>query len=221
MYYYALKASVDLAEERGAIPGLEHTIYADGGLMIDNYCREVDSLVTVGLELDWDNLRERVRQFGVRNATLLALMPSESSSVMSNATNGVEPIRSLVTEKSNKNINFVQVAPEASKLRNQYDYLWNMHPEHFDGYIKNMAIFQKFVCQSISTNTSYNPEHFADEKISLQVLMNHFILAAKMGIKTLYYANTKGLEEITDEQHQPNTESQDQDDINDCDACKI
>jgi ribonucleoside-diphosphate reductase alpha chain len=221
MYYYALKASVDLAEERGAIPGLEHTIYADGGLMIDNYCREVDSLVTVGLELDWDNLRERVRQFGVRNATLLALMPSESSSVMSNATNGVEPIRSLVTEKSNKNINFVQVAPEASKLRNQYDYLWDMRPEHFDGYIKNMAIFQKFVCQSISTNTSYNPEHFADEKISLQVLMNHFILAAKMGIKTLYYANTKGLEEIIDEQHQPNTESQDQDDINDCDACKI
>ena len=191
LYYYALKTSVDLAEEHGAIPGLQHTIYSDGQLMIDNYCQEVDKLVSVGLELDWSALRARVKKFGVRNATLLALMPSESSSVLSNATNGVEPIRSLVTEKSNKNSSFVQVAPEANRLKNQYDYLWNMRPEYYDGYIKNMAIFQKFVCQSISTNTSYNPEHFADDKISLQVLMNHFILAAKLGIKTLYYANTK------------------------------
>jgi ribonucleoside-diphosphate reductase alpha chain len=221
MYYYALKTSVDLAEERGAISGLNDTIYADGNLMIDNYCREVDNLVTVGLELDWDSLRERVKKFGVRNATLLALMPSESSSVMSNATNGVEPIRSLVTEKSNKNTSFVQVAPEATKLRNQYDYLWDMRPEHFDGYLKNMAIFQKFVCQSISTNTSYNPEHFVDDKISLQVLMNHFILAAKLGIKTLYYANTKGIDESSNEQEQFNSDEQESDDVNDCDACKI
>jgi ribonucleoside-diphosphate reductase alpha chain len=221
MYYYALKASVDLAEERGAIPGLEHTIYADGGLMIDNYCREVDSLVTVDLELDWHNLRQRVQKFGVRNATLLALMPSESSSVMSNATNGIEPIRSLVTEKSNKNTSFIQVAPEAAKLRNQYDYLWDMRPEHFDGYIKNMAIFQKFVCQSISTNTSYNPEHFPDEKISLQALMNHFILAAKLGIKTLYYANTKGLEEARDTDPEPTQPQDPAADEFDCDSCKI
>ena len=94
-----------------------------------------------------------------------------------------------------------------------------MRPEHFDGYIKNMAVFQKFVCQSISTNTSYNPEHFADEKISLQALMNHFILAAKLGIKTLYYANTKGLEEAKEEEL---TEPQqiDEDEF-DCDSCKI
>jgi len=219
MYYYALKASVDLAEERGAIPGLEHTIYADGQLMIDNYCTEVDRVVTVGLELDWDALRERVKKHGVRNATLLALMPSESSSIMSNATNGIEPIRSLVTEKSNKNTSFVQVAPDASRLRNQYDYLWDMRPDHFDGYLKNMAIFQKFVCQSISTNTSYNPEHFSDDKISLQALMNHFILAAKLGIKTLYYANTKGLEEAKDEPLKE--ESEVEEDLADCDACKI
>lgn len=219
MYYYALKASVDLAEERGAIPGLEHTIYADGQLMIDNYCTEVDRVVTVGLELDWDSLRERVKKFGVRNATLLALMPSESSSIMSNATNGIEPIRSLVTEKSNKNTSFVQVAPDAGRLRNQYDYLWDMRPEYFEGYLKNMAIFQKFVCQSISSNTSYNPEHFADDKISLQALMNHFILAAKLGIKTLYYANTKGLEEAKDEPLKDSSEVDDE--LADCDACKI
>jgi len=219
MYYYALKASVDLAEERGAIPGLKDTIYADGELMIDNYCREVDKIVTVGLELDWNSLRERVKKHGVRNATLLALMPSESSSIMSNATNGIEPIRSLVTEKSNKNTSFVQVAPEAAKLKNQYDYLWDMHPEHFDGYIKNMAIFQKFVCQSISANTSYNPDHFTDDKISLQALMNHFILAAKLGIKTLYYANTKGLEEAKDEPVPESVEVEE--DPADCDACKI
>lgn len=221
MYYYALKASVDLAEEQGAIPGLNDTIYADGQLMIDNYCAAVDGLVTVGLELDWHTLRDRVKKFGVKNATLLALMPSESSSVLSNATNGVEPIRSLVTEKSNKNSSFVQVAPEAVKLKNHYDYLWNMRPEHFDGYIKNMAIFQKFVCQSISTNTSYNPEHFADDKISLQTLMNHFILAAKLGIKTLYYANTKGLEEAQDSQDQPQDTAAELENLADCDACKI
>lgn len=221
MYYYALKASVDLAEEQGSIPGLADTIYSDGGLMIDNYCTEVDRLVSVGLEQDWDTLRARVRQHGVRNATLLALMPSESSSVLSNATNGIEPIRSLVTEKSNKNGSFVQVAPEAHRLKNSYDYLWNMRPDYYDGYIKNMAIFQKFVCQSISTNTSYNPEHFADEKISLQALMNHFILAAKLGIKTLYYANTKGLEaapELSEPQAPSASESQS---AEDCDACKI
>jgi ribonucleoside-diphosphate reductase alpha chain len=219
MYYYALKASVDLAEERGAIPGLKDTIYVNGDLMIDNYCQEVDKIVNVGLELDWASLRERVKKYGVRNATLLALMPSESSSIMSNATNGIEPIGSLVTEKSNKNTSFVQVAPDASRLRNQYDYLWDMRPEHFDGYLKNMAIFQKFVCQSISTNTSYNPEHFSDDKISLQVLMNHFILAAKLGIKTLYYANTKGLDEAKDEPLKDNGEEIE--DLADCDACKI
>jgi len=219
MYYYALKASVDLAEERGAIPGLKDTIYADGGLMIDNYCQEVDKVVTVGLELDWESLRDRVKKYGVRNATLLALMPSESSSIMSNATNGIEPIRSLVTEKSNKNTSFVQVAPDANRLRNQYDYLWDMRPDHFDGYLKNMAIFQKFVCQSISTNTSYNPEHFSDDKISLQVLMNHFILAAKLGVKTLYYANTKGLDEAKDDPLKDSTEEIE--DLADCDACKI
>lgn len=221
MYYYALKASVDLAEERGAIPGLEHTIYADGQLMIDNYCQEVDKVVKVGFEQDWDTLRERVKKYGVRNATLLALMPSESSSIMSNATNGIEPIRSLVTEKSNKNTSFVQVAPEANRLRNQYDYLWDMRPDHFDGYLKNMAIFQKFVCQSISTNTSYNPDHFADDKISLLALMNHFILAAKLGIKTLYYANTKGLDEAKDTPEQDVPEAEETQDLEDCDACKI
>lgn len=222
MYYYALKASVDLAEERGAISGLEHTIYADGQLMIDNYCQEIDKVVRVNLEQDWETLRERVKKHGVRNATLLALMPSESSSIMSNATNGVEPIRNLVTEKSNKNTSFVQVAPEASRLKNQYDYLWDMRPDHFDGYLKNMAVFQKFVCQSISTNTSYNPDHFADDKISLQTLMNHFILAAKLGIKTLYYANTKGLDEAKDIPEKDIDELEEiEQALEDCDACKI
>jgi ribonucleoside-diphosphate reductase alpha chain len=222
MYYYALKASVNLARERGeALPGLEHTIYADGGLLIDNYCTEVDKLVTVGLKLDWDSLRSDVKKHGVYNSTLLALMPSESSALISNATNGVEPIRSLVTEKSNKNTSFLAVAPEANKLKNQYDYLWNMTPDHFDGYLKNMAIFQKFVCQSISTNTSYNPEHFADEKIPLQVLMNHFILSARLGLKTLYYANTKGNEELREDTGSDAAELQADADSESCDSCKI
>jgi ribonucleoside-diphosphate reductase alpha chain len=145
---------------------------------------------------------------------------THNSATISNATNGVEPIRSLVTEKSNKNTSFLAVAPEANKLKNQYDYLWNMTPDHFDGYLKNMAIFQKFVCQSISTNTSYNPEHFFDEKIPLQVLMNHFILSAKLGIKTLYYANTKGMEEQKDEASLPAADDPAESE-SDCDACKI
>jgi ribonucleoside-diphosphate reductase alpha chain len=202
MYFYALKASVDVAEETGAMPGMSDTIYSDGLTVLDNYCKAVDTLTSEELHEDWDGLKARIAKFGVKNATLLALMPAESSSFVINATNGIEPIRSLVVKKGNKKNAFVQVVPEAIKLKNHYSMLWDMTPDLFDGYIKNAAIFQKFVDQAISTNISYNPDHHLNEKgevsIKAEVLMNHFVLATKLGLKTRYYTNTKGQEDSSE-----------------------
>ena len=192
MAYFALKSTVQLAKDNGAIAGLEHTKYADGTLIIDTYKQAVDEITANTLRYDWESLREEVKKYGVYNSTLLALMPSESSSVVSNATSGVEPVRALVADKGNKKISFKQVVPEIGKLKNQYDMLWEMTPTHFEGYIKCMAVWQKFVCQSISTNTSYNPEHFPEGKISMDTLLKHFLLTVKYGIKTLYYQNVMG-----------------------------
>jgi ribonucleoside-diphosphate reductase alpha chain len=223
MYYYALKASVNLAKERGAIPGIEDTIYSDGKLLIDSYNPEVDKVTNEPLHCDWNTLRQEVKQFGVYNATLLALMPAESSSFVSNSTNGIEPIRSLIVKKANKNSSFVQVVPEATKLKNQYTYLWDLGFDQYNGYIKNAAVFQKFVCQAISTNLSYNPEHYQDNKIPLEVLINHFLLCTKLGLKTRYYINTKG-EKDHSEAIQNDLAAQESDDEGDgCagGACKI
>lgn len=192
MYFYALRASVDIAKERGKLPAFAHTIYSEGLTLLDVYNKEVDSITSEPLHLDWETLKADIEKYGVYNSTLLALMPSESSSVVSNATNGVEPIRSHFTTKFNKNKTFIVAAPAFDKVR--YDMLWDMTPEHFNGYIKNLAIFQKFICQAISTNFSYNPAHFENDKISLATLINHTLLAAKLGLKTRYYINTKGID---------------------------
>lgn len=223
MYYYALKATVRMAKERGPIPGLAETIYADGNLLIDTYCKEVDNVSSEALHCDWNSLRAEVKQFGVFNATLLALMPAESSSFVSNATNGIEPIRSLVVKKSNKKVSFVQVVPEATKLKNHYTYLWDLDSEAFKGYIKNAAIWQKFVCQAISTNLSYNPEHYPDRKIPLEVLINHFLLCTKLGLKTRYYVNTKGERDHSDALEAPTKDVEVIEEGEGCEggACKI
>ncbi len=192
MYFYALRASTDIAKEKGKLPAFNDTIYSDGKTLLDVYNKEVDTVTREPLHLDWDRLKQDIAEYGVYNSTLLALMPSESSSAVSNATNGVEPIRSHFTTKLNKNKTFVVAAPNFDKVK--YDMLWDMTPEHFNGYIKNLAVFQKFVCQAISTNFSYNPNHFEDGKISLATLINHTLLAAKLGLKTRYYVNTKGIE---------------------------
>lgn len=206
MHFYALKASMELAKERGKLPGIEDTIYSKGELLIDSYCKAVDEITTQPMECDWDWIRGEVKEFGVYNSTLMALMPSESSSVVSNATNGIEPLRSLVTRKGNKKVTMVQVAPDSVKLKNKYDYLWDMTAKDYDGYLKNVAVFQKFTCQSISTNFSYNPDHYRnpdptlDRKIPLEVLLNHTFLCAKYGVKTRYYINVKGEKDNTDDE---------------------
>jgi ribonucleoside-diphosphate reductase alpha chain len=196
MYYYSLKASNKYAQYKGSpLPGYDKLIYSDGLTLLDTYCKRVDELTTETLHCDWSALEADIAKHGIYNSTLGALMPTESSSSVLNATSGVDPIRSLVTGKKNKRISFKQVAPEANRLKNQYDFLWDMTPPKLEGYIKVCAVFQKFICQAISTNFSYNPEHFADSKVDMTALMNHTFMATKYGLKTRYYLNTKGEEE--------------------------
>jgi ribonucleoside-diphosphate reductase alpha chain len=159
-----------------------------GILPIDTYKREVDELTSPQYSCDWDRLRRDLREHGIRNTTLMALMPSETSSQIANETNGVEPPRALVSVKQSKDGVLKQVVPEIRRLKNRYDLLWDQASPI--GYLKYMAVLQKFIDQSISTNTSYNPFYFDDEKIPMSVLLRDLLLCYKYGIKTLYYFNT-------------------------------
>jgi ribonucleoside-diphosphate reductase alpha chain len=193
MYYFALKASNKYAQYKGAkVPVFDKLIYSDGKTLLDTYCKRVDELTQEPLHMDWDTLKESIAEHGIYNSTLLAFMPSESSSTVLNATSGIDPIRKIITAKANKRISFKQVAPEPVRLKNQYSYLWDMTPEKMEGYLKCLAVIQKFTCQSISTNLSYNPDHFPGGKVDITVLMNHTAILTKYGLKTRYYVNTKG-----------------------------
>ncbi len=186
--FYGIKASIQLAKERGPCRLWKKTKYGQGLLPIDHYNKNVDKLVAPNYKLDWESLRPDLLKYGIRNATITALMPAESSAKISNSTNGVEPIRSLVTVKGNKANISRQVAPAMTKLKNKYDLLWDMRS--MAGVIKTMAVIQKFVDQSISTNLSYNPLHWPDGKIPISVMLKDVLLCNKFGIKTLYYHNT-------------------------------
>ncbi len=189
--YYLLKASMELAKRRGPCPLFGETKYAMGILPIDTYKRSVDELVDPSCLLyDWDELRNDIVKHGLRNSTLTSLMPSETSSQISNATNGIEPPRSLVSIKMSKNGGTLsQVLPQYNKLKNKYQLLWD-DPQLMTGYIKLVAVMQKFVDQSISANMSYNPEHYPDGKVPMSVLMKDLLDCYKYGLKTLYYHNT-------------------------------
>lgn len=193
--YYGIKASVRLAKERGPCRRWKDTKYGQGLLPIDHYNKNVDQLVKPVYKLDWEWLRQEVLTHGIRNATITALMPAESSAKISNSTNGVEPVRALITVKGNKSNISKQVVPEITKLKNKYDMLWDM--TSMSGVIKTMAVIQKFVDQSISTNLSYNPAHFPEGKISISVLLRDLLLCNKFGIKTLYYHNTNDQREVS------------------------
>ena len=193
--YYGIKASVELAKERGPCRRWKETKYGQGLLPIDHYNKNVDSLVKPNYKLDWEWLRNEVLTYGIRNATITALMPAESSAKISNSTNGVEPVRALITVKGNKSNISKQVVPEIGKLKNKYDMLWDMNS--MAGIIKTMAVIQKFVDQSISTNLSYNPIHWPDGKISVSAMLKDLLLCNKFGIKTLYYHNTNDQREAS------------------------
>ena len=186
--YYLIKASADLAIEKGACTRSKDTKYGDGILPVDTYKTEVDELVTDKLTMPWEELRQQLRDTGIRNATLMALMPSETSAQISNSTNGVEPPRSYVSIKQSKDGSLKQVVPEYRKLKNKYELLWDQKSP--EGYLKIMAVLQKYIDQSISVNTSYNPKFYEEEKIPMSEMFKHLVMCYKYGIKTLYYFNT-------------------------------
>lgn len=187
--YYLLKASNRLARERGACPGFAETTYAQGILPIDTYKRDLDAICAEPLHLDWEQLRADIQAHGLRNSTLSALMPSETSSQISNATNGIEPPRGLVTIKQSKDGILKQVVPDYETLRDRYELLWQMPGN--EGYLQLVGLMQKFVDQAISANTNYDPQRFEGGRVPMQQLLKDLLLAYKLGIKTLYYQNTR------------------------------
>ncbi|WWO98597.1 MAG: class 1a ribonucleoside-diphosphate reductase subunit alpha [Candidatus Dasytiphilus stammeri] len=187
--YYLLKASNELAQEQGACPRFNETTYAQGILPIDTYKKELDALVIEPLHYDWETLRINIKKYGLRNSTLSALMPSETSSQISNATNGIEPPRGYISIKTSKSGIFRQVVPDYKKLKTAYELLWEM-PSN-EGYLQLVGLMQKFIDQSISANTSYDPESFSSGKLPMKQLLKDLITAWTLGIKTLYYHNTR------------------------------
>lgn len=195
--YYLIDASATLASEIGACSAYNETKYSKGLLPIDHYKETVDKVTTQAFNLDWEALRSKVAKYGVRNSTLSAQMPSESSSVVCNATNGIEPPRDYLSIKKSKKGTLKQIVPGYPRLKKHYTLLWDM--PNMDGYLNVMAVIQKFFDQSISTNTSYNPQNYEGKEVPASVLMGDLLKSYQLGIKTLYYQNTydgKGEEEI-------------------------
>jgi ribonucleoside-diphosphate reductase alpha chain len=220
MEFYGLKASVKLAKERGPCRMYEQTKYAKGLLPIDWYNKNVDELVKPNYKLPWEWLREEIKKYGVRNATITAHMPAESSCKPANATNGVEPVRALITTKGNKSNISKQVVPEINRLKNKYDLLWDM--KSMEGVIKTMAVIQKFCSQSISTNLSYNPAHYENGEIPMSTLVRDLLLCNKLGIKTLYYHNTNDQRDVEMLEKNVKIEEQEVKAENEvCDSCVI
>jgi ribonucleoside-diphosphate reductase alpha chain len=220
--YYLLKASNDLAQERGACPKFNETTYSQGLLPIDTYKKSVDGYCDEPLHLDWESLRTDIVKHGLRNSTLSALMPSETSSQISNATNGVEPPRGLISVKSSKDGVLKQVVPELGRLRNQYELLWDI-PSN-EGYLQLCGIMQKFIDQTISANTNYDPTKYPENRVPMQQLLKDLLTAYKYGLKTLYYHNTRDQAGITTGDQKtanPTTVVIEEDDDCEGGACKI
>ena len=213
--YYLIKASMEIAEEKGACLLSDDTKYASGKLPNDTYKGAVDNLVKRKSTLPWDSLRSALVEHGIRNSTLMALMPAETSAQISNSTNGIEPPRALVSYKQSKDGVMAQVVPGYHHLKNKYDLLWDQ--ESPEGYLKICAILQKYIDQGISVNTSYNPEHFEDNKVPMSLMIKDLVMAYQFGLKQLYYFNTHdGSEDVKDE---PLALSEIDDE--DCDSCTI
>jgi len=186
--YYLLKASNTLAKERGACDYFDRTKYSDGILPIDTYKKDVDTIVENKLNYDWESLRSDIKEFGLRHSTLSAQMPSESSSVVSNATNGIEPPRGYLSVKKSKKGPLKQIVPQFQTLKNSYTLLWDMTSN--EGYINVVAVMQKFFDQAISGNWSYNPTQYPDNEVPMSVMMQDLLNTYKYGWKTSYYQNT-------------------------------
>ena len=199
--YYLLKASNNLAKEKGKCDYFDRTKYADGVLPIDTYKKDVDELIDRSLSCDWEKLRKDIKENGLRHSTLSAQMPSESSSVVSNATNGIEPPRDYLSVKKSKKGPLKQVVPDYHKLKNYYTLLWDM--KNMGGYINVVSVMQKYFDQAISGNWSYNPEHFEDGQVPVSVMAQDLLTTYKLGWKTSYYQNTYDSKKDEDEPAHP------------------
>lgn len=191
LQYYCIEASVELAKVKGSCNKFNETKYSKGILPIDTYYKNnIDKVISNDeLKMNWEELRKNVLKFGMRNSALTALMPSETSSQVSNSTNGIEAPRSLVSVKQSKDGILKQVVPEIEKLGYRYELLWDIKDNN--GYLTHVGVMQKFIDQSISANTNYDPSKFEDGKVPMQVLLKDLLLAYSLGIKTLYYHNTR------------------------------
>lgn len=197
LQYYSLKASNKLAKELGACPLFPETQYAKGIMPVDSYKKDIDSFCSPELKLNWSTLRSEIVKTGLRNSTLTALMPCESSSQISNSTNGIEPPRGYVAIKQSKDGILKQIVPDYENLHSQYELLWDIKDN--EGYLQLCAIMQKFVDQSISTNTHYDPSQFDGNRVPMKLFLMDLLKAYKYGIKTLYYHTTR--DGATDEQN--------------------
>ena len=228
--YYLLKASNKLAEERGACTDFNRTKYSEGILPIDTYKKDLDEVVPNKLKYDWDTLRKDIQLHGLRHSTLSAQMPSESSSVVSNATNGIEPPRGYLSVKKSKKGPLKQIVPQYQTLKDHYTLLWDMPGN--DGYINIVAVMQKFFDQAISGNWSYNPTHFNNNEVPMSIMMKDLLNTYKYGWKTSYYQNTydyKSDDDIEFEEpahslgwhDETKLEESKVEDEEDCEACTI
>jgi ribonucleoside-diphosphate reductase alpha chain len=223
--YYLTEATVDLAKERGACKDSALTRYGQGVFPWEQRARGVNELADFAPELDWEPLRDQMKQYGVRNATLMAIAPVESSSVVINSTNGIEMPMSLITTKESKAGSLTQVAPEYHRLKNKYQLMWEQ-TDCID-YIKTAAVLGAYVDQSISTNTFYNPAHFADRKVPTTLIAKNLMLAHHWGIKTFYYSliNKAGSkhQDLTPEVHYNGFHNEREiiEDEESCESCKL
>ena len=221
--YYLLKASNQIAKEKGACEYFHRTKYADGILPIDTYKKDVDEISSIEYQHDWESLRADILSHGLRHSTLSAQMPSESSSVVSNSTNGIEPPRGFLSIKKSKKGPLKQIVPQYSTLKNNYTLLWDM-PSN-DGYIKIVSVMQKFFDQAISGNWSYNPEHYPGNEVPVSVMAQDLLITYKYGWKTSYYQNTHDLktDEVSDNSNKLNSLLNELENAQeeDCESCKI
>jgi ribonucleoside-diphosphate reductase alpha chain len=224
--YYLLKSSNTVAKEKGKCGYFDRTKYADGILPIDTYKRDIDEFCGTELNYDWESLRTSITTHGLRHSTLSAQMPSESSSVVSNATNGIEPPRAYMSVKKSKKGPLKQIVPQYGSLKNNYTLLWDMKDN--DGYIKIVAAMQKFFDQAISGNWSYNPENYENNEVPVSVMAGDLLKTYKYGWKTSYYQNTYDIKsdepQLTEEKKESIQDLLSQileTEEEDCDSCKI
>jgi ribonucleoside-diphosphate reductase alpha chain len=217
--YYLTEATVELAKERGPCSHSGLTRYGQGVFPWELRAKAVNELANFKPELDWETLREKMKVHGVRNATLMAVAPVESSSVVINSTNGIEMPMSLITVKESKAGSLIQVAPEYNKLKNKYQLMWDQ--KDCEGYLKTAAVIQAYVDQSISSNTFYNPAHFADRKVPTTLIAKNLMNAHRFGIKTFYYSLINKQGSKGQDEPEAKLEAVDFDDEESCESCKL